>query len=263
MVGFRISTVAILKKTVSLLNKLPAPSLIVLATFNFHPEQGTSLLASSDDGRVLGALRIDVGSMDLFICNRPCSLAVDIDHLSTFLNLADDEHSLHIVTSDSKNRYLLNIEDSEGKIIQERSMALNYEVNEMHKDFDQMPHEYTVRAAIPSQIFTSILELFANFEVDTISVIVTNKKVKFTNGHHKFVLYKERYGSIFEGVKEDDNGRYVAKFGWRELRYVDDSIRMTSNVWIYPSNGSGSPPVLMCPIDPNPNPIGNIIYYFL
>ncbi|KAK2650304.1 hypothetical protein Ddye_017793 [Dipteronia dyeriana] len=263
MVGFRISPVAILKKTVSLLNKLPEPSVIVLATFNFHPEQGMSLLASSDDGRVLGALCIDVGSLDRFICNRPCSFTFDIDHLSTFLNLADDEHSLHMVTSDSENRYLFNIEDSEGKIIQERSMALNYDVIEMHKDFDQTPHEYVVKAGIPTQIFTSTLELFANFEADTISVIVTTKKVKFTNGHHKFVLYKERYGSIIEGVNEDDDGRYVAEFGWRELSSVDDSIRMTSNVWIYPSNGLGSPPVLMCPIDPNPNPIGNIIYYFL
>ncbi|KAK4848521.1 hypothetical protein QYF36_014076 [Acer negundo] len=210
MVGFRISRLAHLKKTMSQLKKLPKPDVIVMATFNFHPEQGISLLASSDDGRVLGTIRINVESMNRFICNRPCSLVVDINHLCNVLNRAGDEHSLRMFTSDSTNQYFFTIEDS-------------------------------------------------------VSAIVTYKKVKFTNGCHEFVLYKERFGAIIEGVKEDDHGSYVAKFDWKHLISLYDSICMTRTLWIYPSNGSGSPPVLMCPIDPNsnPNPIGNIIYYFL
>ncbi|KAK2650303.1 hypothetical protein Ddye_017792 [Dipteronia dyeriana] len=271
MVGFRISRLAHLKKTMSQLKKLPKPDVIVMATFNFHPEQGISLLASSDDGRVLGAIRINVESINRFICNHPCSLVVDINLLCTFLNRAGDEHSLHMVISDStNNQYFFTIEDSVGNITLERNMTLNYEVNEMHKYFDQPPHEYVVKVAIPTRIFTSMLELFNNFEVDTISIIVTSKKVKFTNGCHELVLYKEvAFVCVaiwsHEGVKEDDDVIYVAKFDWKHLISLYDSICMTRTVWIYPSNGSGSPPVLMCPTDPNPNPnpIGNIIYYFL
>ena len=128
MVGFRISRLAYLKKTMSQLKKLSKPDVIVMATFNFHPEQGISLLVSSDDGYVIGAIRINVESMNRFICNRPCSLVVDINHLCTVLNRAGDEHSLQMVTSDSTNQYFFTIEDS-GQLINQKKFEIYFSLN--------------------------------------------------------------------------------------------------------------------------------------
>ncbi|KAK4848528.1 hypothetical protein QYF36_014220 [Acer negundo] len=264
MVSFRISRAGLLKKTVSLLSKLPEPDVIVIATFNFLPGQGMSLLASSNDGRVLGAIRIDIKSFNRFFCDRPCSLAVDINHLCTFLNYAGDEHSLHMVTSDSENLYFFHIEDSEGKILLGRSMALNYKVNEMHRDFDQMPNQYVVKFSIPTLVFLNILDEFDHSQAETLTAVVTKEKVEISNGFHEHEYYHEAiFGVVIEGFKEGDHGSYVAKFNWKHLTSLAGTsiCKTRGTVWIYPSNGDGSPPVLMCPI--GPNAIGTIMYYFL
>ncbi|KAK1560335.1 hypothetical protein Q3G72_025445 [Acer saccharum] len=263
MVGFRISRVAPLKKTVSLLSKLPEPDVIVIATFNFLPGQGMSLLASSNNGRVLGAIHIDIGSFNSFFCDHPCSLAIDINHLCTFLNYAGDEHSLHMITSDLENLYFFSIEDSEGKILLGRSMVLNYEVNEMHRDFDQMPNRYVVKFSIPTLVLLNILDLFDIPEAETVTAVVTKEKVEITNGFRTHEYYNESiFGVVIEGFQEGDHGSYVAKFDCKHLKPLSWSICETrGTVWIYPSNGDGLPPVLICPIEPNA--IGTIMYYFL
>ena len=46
-------------------------------------------------------------------------------------------------------------------------MVLNYEVNEMHRDFDQMPNRYVVKFSIPTLVLLNILDLFDIPEAET------------------------------------------------------------------------------------------------
>ncbi|KAL5861186.1 hypothetical protein ACOSQ3_002497 [Xanthoceras sorbifolium] len=127
-------------------------------------------------------------------------------------------------------------------------MTFYCETNEMHVEFDPMPHEYLVKIGIPTRVFTSTVKLLANSMGDTVSIVVSDMKVKFTTGNLELVLSNKRNDCIVEGIRGKDTNEYIAKFSSKCLLSWDDSIRRTSRVWIYPSYCNGLPSVLKCPV---------------
>ncbi|KAL5822055.1 hypothetical protein ACOSQ3_023937 [Xanthoceras sorbifolium] len=107
MTAFKISRAALhlLKQIVSKLAALGDT-----ATFNFCPE-GVSLVSSSHDGHII-ALRINTENLNHFICSQRYSIGVNLDQLSTILNLVGNEDSVDITTCDEWFQFIFQIENS-------------------------------------------------------------------------------------------------------------------------------------------------------
>ncbi|KAH7577921.1 hypothetical protein JRO89_XS01G0316400 [Xanthoceras sorbifolium] len=255
MAAFEFHGAFLLKKTVSHLKKLAEPG--YTATFYFSPK-GISLLASSQDDQVIGALRFYLGSLSRFICNHPHSLGVNLDQLLTVLDLADDEDSVHIGASEELCQFIFRIRNLEGREIC-RSVDF-IPPNPMHVVMEQIRHLYAVKTAINTGIFIATLHRFFHYGVqDKVAIIVRNSEVELTTGAATEHLFKELNQCLIKGFKRDDDGSYFAEFNFECLiSLINESIYMASYVWIYPPYCDGSPHVLQCPI----YHIGTITYYF-
>ncbi|KAL5859712.1 hypothetical protein ACOSQ4_001008 [Xanthoceras sorbifolium] len=71
-------------------------------------------------------------------------------------------------------------------------MTFYCETNEIHVEFDPMPHECLVKIGIPTPGFTSTVKLLANSMGNTVSIVVSDMKVKFTIGNLELVLSNKR-----------------------------------------------------------------------
>ncbi|KAH7576293.1 hypothetical protein JRO89_XS01G0028700 [Xanthoceras sorbifolium] len=256
MAAFEFYEAPLLKKTVSHLKDLAEPG--NTATFNFSPK-GISLLASSQDDQVIGALRFNLGSLSRFICNHPHSLGVNLDQLLTVLDLANDEDSVHVGASEELCQFIFRIRNLDG---QEICRNVDFiPPNPMHVVLEQIPHQYAVKTAIDTPILIVTLSEFLDYDVqDKIAIIVRNSEVEITIGAATEIFFKELNECFIQGFTgdDDDDDSYLAEFNFERLISLDESIHMTNYVWIYPPYCDGSPHVLQCPIDH----LGTVTYYF-
>ncbi|KAL5797667.1 hypothetical protein ACOSQ2_002487 [Xanthoceras sorbifolium] len=206
MADFKISRAALLNQTVLELRKLAGPG--HTTTFNFCPE-GVSLLASSPDGNLIGALRINRESY--FICNQRFSLGVNLNQLCNILNLADDEDFVRVTTCEASCQFVFDIRSN----VDGHKICRHIEFikpNPMHVILDLMPQQYVVKTGIATPIFTGLF--FSGFRVDEkVAIIMTNKNVELITGAATLHLSpEERDECIIQGIKEDDDGSYLAEF---------------------------------------------------
>ncbi|KAL5819973.1 hypothetical protein ACOSQ4_023815 [Xanthoceras sorbifolium] len=217
MTAFKISRAALhlLKQIVSKLAALGDT-----ATFNFCPE-GVLLVSSSHDGHII-ALRINIENLNHFICSQRYSIGVNLDQLSTILNLVGNEDSVDITTCDEWFQFIFQIENSEGQ-----KTCRNIEFippNPMHVLLDSMPHHHVVKAVITAPVFT--LFFFGHPPVrinDKIAVTLTKRSIHFTSTRINLCFYKFTHVD-FEGFTEDDDGPYQVEYNFHHMRSLEETF---------------------------------------
>ncbi|KAL5796175.1 hypothetical protein ACOSQ2_000995 [Xanthoceras sorbifolium] len=223
------------------------------------------------DGHII-ALRISTEKLSHFIYSQRYSIGVNLDQLSTILNLTCNEDLVDITTCDEWFQFIFQIENSEG-----HKTCRNIEFippNPMHVLLDSMPHHHVLKAgdhswscSVDLDPLLDILDAAGDddfvgfFALDDNDDMPLRFKLTLEKpGAEKKVLQIERneYVIEFEDVEKEDDSPYVVLFRLKHLRSLNDSIERSNNVCIYPTYLGGPPACLSCTFDS----IGEISYFF-